>query len=219
MMQLYQGKAAFSEATNLQEEQPTHDFKLKVDRVFLTKELSDFFNRVIPLLPLPLGQLEGVLNADAELSARGTQPEELFAGLNGSGTATMPENLRLMMPVFRRVPGLGKYSDLELATMDSSFTIKNGLSDSKTTFKADDLTMELTGTTNLVKRKVPGIELPGREIDYSVSLSGDRVGRDLRRFLNKKGELPVKIKGTLEQPKAKLVVAGILGPLLEGLLK
>ncbi|NQT20362.1 MAG: hypothetical protein HQ592_11700, partial [Planctomycetes bacterium] len=145
----------------------------------------------------------------------GIKPEELFAGLNGSGTVAIPENVRVIIPVIRRVPGLRQYSDLALATMDSVFTIKNGLSDSKTTFKADDLTMKLTGTTNLVKRKVPGIELPGREINYIVSLTGDRVGRDLRRFLNDKGELPVKITGTLEQPKAKLVVEGILGPLLD----
>ncbi|NQT18134.1 MAG: AsmA family protein, partial [Planctomycetes bacterium] len=85
-VQLYQGRVAFSEATNLQNEQPTHNFKLKVEKVLLTRELSDFFSRVIPLLPLPLGQIEGRLDADAETLAKGIKPEELFAGLNGSGT-------------------------------------------------------------------------------------------------------------------------------------
>jgi|GEM_PF-3508923 len=213
--QMGEGSVNFSEATNLRREEPSHEVWLTVKRVVLTKELDILLKNALPILALPLGEVTGVVDADAKLSAEGTEAEKLFSTLNGNGKLIMPQNMRVTIPVFKLVPVLGAFSSLPFGKMNSVFSIKDGLSTSDTVFTSVDLTMKLAGTTNLVTRKVPGVAKPGREINYTVAFTGERVGRDLKRFLDKEGRLPVRITGTLEDPKAKLVLVGFLGPLLK----
>ena len=213
--EMYGGTLAFTNETNLRPAEPTHSLRLNARKVTLTRALWEFINDVVPFFPLPLGRVEGVFDSDMQFDARGLDQRTLISGLNGSGTITMPDDVRVTVAVFRGMPGLGDYSDLEFGRMNSALQVADGVTTSDTTFTAPDLIMKLTGTTDLKVQNVPGIDTPGRPIDYRISLKGDRVGRDLRRLLNKEGVLPVAITGTLDNPRAKLQLEGILGPLEE----
>jgi len=217
-MHMGDGVVTLSDVTDLRTDQLRHDAKIKVKQVLLTKRLGEFLKKTIPILALPVGEITGVFDAYAELSAQGAESEQLFATMNGDGSLTMPEDMRVKIPAFTLLPLLSKFSSLGFGRMDSVFDIKNGLSSSETRFTSAGLAMKLTGTTDLVTRKVPKVKEPGRAINYTVSMSGKLLGRDLRRFLDDEGRLPVRITGTMEHPKAKLMLEGILGP-LKGLFK
>jgi len=213
--ELYRGAVAFAEETDLRGDKPAHSFQFSARKVTMTRELWRFINDVVPFFPLPLGRVEGVFDSDMRLQASGADEESLTRSLNGSGTVTMPEDVTVVVPFFRGLPGLDDYSNLQFGKMSSALLVDEGVTRSDTTFTAPDLTMRLTGTTDLVVQRVEGIPAPGRPINYRVSLKGERVGRDLKRLLNKKGELPVTLTGTVSNPRAKVRFEGILGPLEE----
>ena len=204
---LYQGHLDLRDESDLAKPLPTHAMNFAMRDVVINSEVSDLIKQVVPFLSLPLGDIEGKFQADAQLKAQGRDKETFLRTTNGSGTAAMPEDVRVTLPAFLQLPR--EFSEMKFGKMDSSFAIKDGTMDSKTVFGAPDLTMKMTGTTQL--------PLP-QKIEYSIALTGDRVGRDLKRILSKDGGLPVGISGTLTQPRPKVLFRNLLGP-LQDLLK
>lgn len=201
---LYKGQMDVKDASDLGKVPADHKVSLAMRGVFLTGEVSALIKKAVPFLSLPLGDIEGKFDADAELTGQGTDKQAFLKTANGSGSLKMPENAHVRLPPFLRLPQ--EYTNLEFGKMENTFRIRNGLMNSDTVFTAPDLTLKLAGTTQLPEPQ---------NIEYHVFLTGPRVGKDLKKFLSKDGESPVGLGGTLTQPKPKVYIKNILGPLQE----
>jgi len=203
---LYKGRADVKDESNLGKAPADHKLSLAMRDVFLTGGISALIKKAVPFLSLPLGEIEGKFDADAELTGQGTDKQAFLKTTNGSGKLTMPENARVRLPDYLRLPPA--YSNLAFGKMDSTFRIRNGLMNSDTVFTAPDLTLKLAGTTQLPDPQ---------NIEYHIFITGARVGKDLKKLLSKDGESPVGISGTLTQPKPKVYFRNLLGPRQEWL--
>jgi len=206
---LYDGSATFADRSEVVQGTYQHDMKFGLTNVTVTDQLTALLKRILPVISMPVGEIEGRFDGKAELTSAGMTREAMLGSMNGSGTIAMPQEFRMTMPVLAQVPGLEQYTDLKFGRMAGTFNITNGVVKNNATFTAPDLVMKMDGTTWLMSRKV----------DYRISLQGERVGRDLKRFLSKDGTLPIAISGTLDKPQAKIQLEGLLRKGLEELLK
>ena len=205
---LYEGKFDMTSESALGADPPTHKFTCKARGITLREELGRLFGRFVPLLALPLGQIEGRLDGEGQFTAEGADSEKMLRSLNGIGEAAMPEDVRVRLPVLGEIAGLQQFANIRFGRMGSAVRVRNGIAANETVFTAPDLTLRLAGTTQLYEP---------RKIEYRLTMAGDRVAKTLGFLLKDKKELPIGLSGTLDEPKAKLLVSNLLIPLLDRL--
>jgi len=200
-MNLYQGTLSGKVMMNAQEDTP---------RIKTTQNLENV--QAGPFLR-DLGytdRLEGLMNFKADISAKGTEPEEIKKTLNGSGEfaftdgAVVGFDIAQMVRNVKAAFGLdeGEKPRTEFSELRGNFTITNGLLDNPITYLVSPL-VRVEG-----KGKV---DLPGETIDY-------RVEPEFVATLKGQGDtglisglmVPVVISGTFSDPKFRADLSGIL---------
>ena len=200
-MNLYQGTLAGKLMLNVQEKSPT--FKT-------AQNLKDV--QVGPLLK-DLGytdRLEGVMDFEADIGAKGTEPEEIKRTLNGTGQFALTDgaivgfDLAQMVRNIKAAFGLGEKQKprTEFSELKGNFTITNGLLDNPLTYLASPfLRVEGKGRVDLARET----------IDYRVE---PRFVGTLKGQGDKKGKsglmVPVVISGTFSDPKFQADLSAML---------
>lgn len=200
-MNLYEGALSGNLTMNVQQDTPRFKTVQRLEKVQGGPLLRD------------LGytdRLEGLLNFSADISAKGTEPEEIKKTLNGSGEFAFTDgaivgfDIAGMVRNITAALGLAeeKKPRTEFSEFRGNFTIKNGLINNPNTFLGSPL-LRVVG-----KGKV---DLPRETIDYRVEpkFVGTLQGQDdtaLRSGLM----IPVEISGTFSDPKFRPDLSGIV---------
>ena len=200
-MSLYKGSLSGNVALNVQDDTPTIKTAQRLERVQAGPLLKD------------LGytdKLDGVMNFQLDISAKGTEAGEIRKSLNGSGEFTftngaiMGLDIAQMIRSVRTVLGLAERetSRTEFSDLKGIFTIRNGLLINPATYLNSSL-LKVVGKGN--------VDLAKEIIDY-------RIEPKFVATLKKKGDtkpgyglmVPIVISGPLSNPQFRPDLSGIV---------
>ncbi|NIQ39273.1 MAG: AsmA family protein [Proteobacteria bacterium] len=200
-MSLYEGALSGNLVLNVQKDTPRFQTAQRLENVQAAPLLKD------------LGytdRLEGLTNFKADISAVGTEAEEIKRTLNGSGDFAFTDGAIVGFDIAQMVRNVKaafgaaeeQKPKTEFSELKGNFTIKNGLVDNPMTYLASPL-LRVTA-----KGKV---DLPRESLDYRVepkfvsTLQG-QADTQLRAGLM----VPVVISGTFSEPKFRPDLGGLV---------
>lgn len=200
-MNLYKGSLSGNATLNVQEDTPTIKTAQRLERVQAGPLLKD------------LGytdKLDGIMNFQLGISAKGTEAGEIRKSLNGSGEFSFADGALMGLDIAQMIRSAGTVLELaggetsrtEFSDLKGNFTIKNGLLNNPATY-LDSSLVKVVGKGN--------VDLAKEMIDY-------RIEPKFVAALKKKGDtkpgyglmVPIVISGPLSNPQFRLDLSGIV---------
>jgi len=157
-MNLYNGSLSGNATLNVQEDTPTIKTAQRLERVQAGPLLKD------------LGytdKLDGIMNFELGISAKGTEAGEIRKSLNGSGEFGFTDGSLMGLDIVQMIQSVGtvlelvggKTSRTEFSDLKGNFTIKNGLLNNPATYLNSSL-LKVVGKGN--------VDLAKEIIDYRI---------------------------------------------------
>jgi AsmA protein len=213
-MNLYKGSLSGNATLNVQEDTPTIKTAQRLERVQAGSLLKD------------LGytdKLDGIMNFQLGISAKGTEAGEIRKSLNGSGEFSFTDGALMGLDIAQMIRSAGTVLELaggetsrtEFSDLKGNFTIKNGLLNNPATY-LDSSLLKVVGKGN--------VDLAKEIIDY-------RIEPKFAAALKKKGDtkpgsglmVPIVVSGPLSNPQFRPDLSGIVkeeaSKLLQDVLK
>jgi AsmA protein len=213
-MNLYKGSLSGNATLNVQEDTPTIKTAQRLERVQAGALLKD------------LGytdKLDGIMNFQLGISAKGTEAGDIRKSLNGSGEFSFTDGALMGLDIAQMIRSAGTVLELaggetsrtEFSDLKGNFTIKNGLLNNPATY-LDSSLVKVVGKGN--------VDLAKEIIDY-------RIEPRFVAAVKKKGDtkpgyglmVPIVVSGPFSNPQFRPDLSGIVkegaSKLLQDVLK
>lgn len=202
--------------------QPASRMQITGQGLRVTPKVFRDLQRVFPLFALPVGSLSGVFSLRSEMQGRGLQRETLLASLQGKGELRARDGVTIGLDFLENMPGGGLLWGQVLGRLPRRFAKLRGeytLGGGRVNY---DVVM-LTGDQEVNAQIKGSTGLLDESVQAQLKISGQALGRDLRRVLAPDGTFPIGLGGTLQKPVPRVELpAGGLSPaenLLRGILQ
>ncbi len=193
-LKMYQGNAAGKAVLNVAKDKPRSEVNLQISKIQIGPLLQDVMEKDF---------LEGVTNADINLSMAGDDPEIIKKTLNGKGELRVNDGAIVGIDLSAMARNVGSAFGLakkveerprtDFAELLAPFTIKNGVFNTpKTSLKSPFIRLSALGTADLVKEI-----LDFRVNPQAVATIKGQGDKEERSGIT----VPVLVTGTFSQPK------------------
>ncbi len=189
---LYQGRISSTGSVDLQKAQPVSSVKLNIDNVQAGPLLRDFADKDI---------IEGVLQADINLTGSGISGDQIKTSLNGTGKLFFRDGALIGIDLAQLARTIksgftldqqGERPKTDFAELHAPFTITNGLVETtETTLKSPFIRVNSHGKADLV-----GETIDIRLIPTLVGTIKGQGDKEARSGIS----VPIIVAGTFEKP-------------------
>lgn len=206
---MFDGWLRATAALDAKPAEPSSELTVDIDKMTITPERFRQLQKATHIFSLPMRIVKGVFNVKAHVKARGLAPEHIKRTAEGKGEIKVLDGVEVAFDALDRMQGSAIFAPLVrenipefYSSMDGNYTMADGKLHYNLNFleSREKVDVRIKGVTMLSDGRV----------DAKMMLSGEGIGRDLRRFLEPDGTIPIEIKGTFEQPVAVLRITGSL---------
>ena len=210
---LFDGRLTAKAALDARQAEPASGVDFNISHMKITPERFKLLQKATHIFNMPMRIVKGDFYIKSKVKAKGLTPEQIKRTASGEGKIEVTDGVEVAFDALDRMQGAELFAPLVRANipkfysrLDGAYTMADGKLDYNLNLleSREKIDVRVTGSTLLANG----------EVDAKLLLSGEGIGRDLKRFLGPEGNLPIEIKGTLDRPVAVLRVSG---GLLKGL--
>ncbi|MHC4821334.1 MAG: hypothetical protein ACYTDX_06405, partial [Planctomycetota bacterium] len=176
-----------------------HHLEVAAKGVQVDRALTTLLERVVPIFSVgDEGSMSGKLSTSLTLDASGVDWKAAKKSMKGNGSLSVDDGVIRNSGIMGQIMSLlGGGDDLEFSNATTKFRVeKRRVWNDNLIIDGEDAPMVLKGSTDFQGR-----------LDYKISAKALNLSkRDRKKFkklLDKDGNLPFGLKGTLDKPKIK----------------
>lgn len=203
---LFGGSMGGTASLDANKPEPVISASAKVSDMTITPERFTRLQEATHIFSLPLRIVNGVFFVDAQIQAKGLTLEQLKRTAEGKGEMKVLNGVKVAFDCLDRMEGVQLFAPLVRDNIPDFYSRLNG----SYTIGGGELhyNLDFLESKEKVNVKIKGLTmLADGRVDARLMLSGEGIGRDLKRFLEPDGTLPVQIKGTFTKPVAVINIS------------
>jgi hypothetical protein len=194
-----EGTVSMKASLGLSGDEPPHHLEVAAKGVQVDRALTTLLERVVPIFSVgDEGSMSGKLSTSLTLDASGVDWKAAKKSMKGNGSLSVDDGVIRNSGIMGQIMSLlGGGDDLEFSNATTKFRVeKRRVWNDNLIIDGEDAPMVLKGSTDFQGR-----------LDYKISAKALNLSkRDRKKFkklLDKDGNLPFGLKGTLDKPKIK----------------
>ncbi len=206
---LFEGRLTAKAALDARKAEPESAFDFSISHMKVTPERFALLQKATHIFSMPIRIVKGEFYVKAKGKALGLTPEQIKRTASGEGKIEVTDGVEVAFDALDRMQGGQFIAPLVRQNIPKFYTRLDG--DYTMSGGKLDYNLNLLESREKIDVRVKGSTLLSNgNVDARLLLSGEGIGRDLKRFLGQDGSFPIEIKGTLERPVAVLRVSGNL---------